>query len=335
MDTEEDIEDEAPPLKETIVKAAKDHQETIHIDGTVDLEEMDYIFDNIDVDNPDLYWVHGYHLCSVGNKTDITFKIINDYSMDEIISMTNELDAVIASLADEASVFETDYEKALYVHDAIVNSTEYDSENAAQYDGVSPCGIWGTPYGALIQHKSVCQGYAEAYKLVMDKLGIECGLITGTCLDLGEDHAWNYIKLDDNYYWVDLTWDDPTYNGEKGFLSHSYFLFDDDLLYASRTIDEYFTSVPECSSMDMNYFVHNGCYFDHYDFDELEEASLRMATEKSVEFMFSDRETLEEAYNALIDGKDVWRLSAFLSYHTVNPFVVEDMNVLSLVFKNG
>lgn len=188
LDTEEDIEDEAPPLKETIVKAAKDHQETIHIDGTV---------------------------------------------------------------------------------------------------------------------------------------------------DLGEDHAWNYIKLDDNYYRVDLTWDDPTYNGEKGFLSHSYFLFDDDLLYASRTIDEYFTSVPECSSMDMNYFVHNGCYFDHYDFDELEEASLRMATEKSVEFMFSDRETLEEAYNALIDGKDVWRLSAFLSYHTVNPFVVEDMNVLSLVFKNG
>lgn len=86
---------------------------------------------------------------------------------------------------------------------------------------------------------------------------------------------------------------------------------DDNSLSKKEVTKSSVTETESISSMDMNYFVHNGCCFDHYDFDELEEASLRIATEKSVEFMFSDRETLEEAYNALIDGKDVWRLSAF------------------------
>ena len=55
-------------------------------------------------------------------------------------------------------------------------------------------------YGALMKGKSVCQGYAYAFKLLCDQAQIPCWIVTGYYGD--EPHAWNYVWLDGAYYLV-------------------------------------------------------------------------------------------------------------------------------------
>lgn len=63
-------------------------------------------------------------------------------------------------------------------------------------------------YGALINKKCVCQGYAEAYKRILDSQGITCEVICGKIKGSPDYHAWNVVSFDDKeFYHVDVTWD--------------------------------------------------------------------------------------------------------------------------------
>ena len=55
----------------------------------------------------------------------------------------------------------------------------------------------------LFKGKAVCGGYAEAFQEFMHELGIECRAVVGWI------HEWNQVKLDDGWYWIDCTWNDP------------------------------------------------------------------------------------------------------------------------------
>ena len=86
-------------------------------------------------------------------------------------------------------------------------------------------------YGALINHRCVCQGYAEAYKRLLDSQGIICEVICGKIRGSQEYHAWNVISFDGrNYYHVDVTWDS---RGE-GAVDWSYFCKSDREMSADR-----------------------------------------------------------------------------------------------------
>ena len=86
----------------------------------------------------------------------------------------------------------------------VVNSLEYDQS----YANPNRRNI----YGALVSKSVVCEGYAKAFKYILDSLEIECILVSGTAKNSSnklDDHMWNYIKLNNHWYGVDVTWDDP------------------------------------------------------------------------------------------------------------------------------
>lgn len=132
-----------------------------------------------------------------------------------IASIENAKNAILKSVPNSS-----DYEKALKVHDILVKSLEYDSANKVNAHNL---------YGALVEKKVVCEGYAKAYKYILDSLDIECILVNGTATNSSgqtEAHMWNYIKLDGNWYGVDVTWDDPVIIGggfTKDVIRHNYF----------------------------------------------------------------------------------------------------------------
>ncbi|MDR1690865.1 MAG: hypothetical protein LBR42_03345 [Candidatus Methanoplasma sp.] len=89
-------------------------------------------------------------------------------------------------------------------------------------------------YGALVDpdHHAVCDGYAKAFLLLCQKEGIKCVVVLGTGLATYENHAWNYVKLDNNkWYAVDVTWNDRTNNayfllgGDEFFKTHQQGVF--------------------------------------------------------------------------------------------------------------
>lgn len=64
-----------------------------------------------------------------------------------------------------------------------------------------------TPYGGLVNHTAVCLGYATTFQLLMDLAGVKCITVVGAAFQSSEDHGWNMVQLDGNWYCVDVTWD--------------------------------------------------------------------------------------------------------------------------------
>jgi len=122
--------------------------------------------------------------------------------------MTQQIQERIASFTPSGT---TMYEKVKSIHDYICRLASY------SYDG----SFIHSAYGALIERKAVCEGYAEAFKLLCDANGIDCLLISGVA-DNGtatENHLWNYVRMDDGkWYAVDATWNDGTVIQDRYFL---------------------------------------------------------------------------------------------------------------------
>ncbi len=79
------------------------------------------------------------------------------------------------------------------------------------------------PYGAIVDGKAVCLGYATAFQLFMDVLDIECITVVGGAFSSREDHAWNMVKIDGEWYCVDATWDEGAYGFGHFNKSSDYF----------------------------------------------------------------------------------------------------------------
>lgn len=120
-------------------------------------------------------------------------------------------------------------EKYREIHDYLVRNCVYDMET---YDNAGSS--WGetyTAYGCLIDKYAVCQGYAAAFNLLCAKAGLLSMSVSGTAK--GGPHAWNMVKLGDEYRYLDVTWDDPVPDrGDK--VSYDYFLLTADEMSQSH-----------------------------------------------------------------------------------------------------
>lgn len=136
----------------------------------------------------------------------------------------------------------SDYENELAIHDYLVSNIEYGGGDEEAYSA----------YDALIKGRAVCSGYAESFKTLLDMLGIESRAVTGSVN--GEAHSWNMVKLDGEWYHVDVTWDDPI-DGD-GTISHKYFNVTD----ADMALDHIWEAgkYPEATGTQYAYYVMSG-----------------------------------------------------------------------------
>ena len=182
----------------------------------------------------------------------------------------------------------TDYEKELAIHDYIVLNCEYvytDYSKEYAYRA----------YGALVQGKAVCNGYAEAMALLLSCVDVENYIMTGeagTEQDNRQLHAWNAVKLDGEWYQVDATWDDPI--PDRGsFAGHMYFNVTDDIMDDTHSWDE--DLYDDCDSTFYNYFEYNNLVTDYSGLDEIISATAAKNITGSVEVQITDYN--EENYN--------------------------------------
>ena len=139
-------------------------------------------------------------------------------NIEDINTAMTQIDTVKNTFTNKA--YQNDYYKVREVHDWLIQNLEYDDSDT----------YISSVYGALVRQKALCEGYARAYKYILDELGINNLLVTGTATNSNgnnENHMWNYVLLDNKWYAIDVTWDDPIIIG-GGILSnaakHRYFL---------------------------------------------------------------------------------------------------------------
>ncbi|MBR2812219.1 MAG: hypothetical protein IKD69_12655 [Solobacterium sp.] len=182
-------------------------------------EEGDYLkyqYENQGYDmNAGIQYDGQKYLCS------LTFTFHIDYytTSEQEQEVTERLGEVFAELGlDEKS----DYEKVKAIHDYIAANTVYDYVHL----GDESYKLQYTAYGALINGTSVCQGYANLFYRMCLETGIDNRIISGQGEGNNgwEAHAWNIVKLGDLYYHLDVTWDDPTVEGNPDYLRYDYFL---------------------------------------------------------------------------------------------------------------
>ena len=214
-------------------------------------DDINTQYHKVIMDNPDIFWLTGgatiQTITSGASKTYL-YDLNTSCDMNLVPIMKKKLDQVVGDIVFEARKYNSDYDKALYVHDVLVSTCKYDESvyYTSLFDTDTDLNTMAySAYGCLVEHKAVCSGYAKAYQLIMNKLGIETGFVSGegiTSSDTGP-HAWNYIKIDGNYCYVDVTWDDPVgYNSNE--IRHDYFCISKDEISKDHIFD-YDQFIPE------------------------------------------------------------------------------------------
>lgn len=143
----------------------------------------------------------------------------------------------------------TDYQKELAIHDYIVKNTKYDVDT---YSGIKKDEDSHTAYGVIVKHKAVCDGYALATKILLNKVGIKCDNIYGSAG--GGLHAWNQVFIDGQWYQLDTTWDDPTPDVPNKVI-YNYFNIPDLEMQQDHYWDK--SRYVTCKSDSLNYYTVN------------------------------------------------------------------------------
>jgi hypothetical protein len=141
-------------------------------------------------------------------KATLTLSVVYRSTLKQENTLDMKLDSVRKALDLEDA---SDYKKVKAIHNYIIKRVSYDQTYRKH-----------TAYNALINKSSVCEGYAlAAYRMFTDS-GIECRIITGTAN--GGSHAWNIVRVNGEWYNIDLTWDDPIMSNGEQVLRYDYFL---------------------------------------------------------------------------------------------------------------
>ena len=153
----------------------------------------------------------------------ITMKTDKLYSSDEIDKVNKKIDEfILNNVNNEMNIVD----KIKSFHDYLINNSVYDKESADIIENGGDTSFTNShkATGPLIYGKSLCSGYSDAMKLYLDKLGVTNYKISNS------RHIWNLVYVNDSWYHLDLTWDDPITTTGENVLLHKFFLIDTDTL---------------------------------------------------------------------------------------------------------
>ena len=200
----------------------------------------------------------------------------------------------------------SDLDKEIAVHDYIVENCVYGypDNNDDAY----------TAYGALVLHQSVCDGYAEAFFIIMSCLGVKCDIVVGSTEE--GLHAWNQIELGGEWYNVDLTWDDSLPD-MGSYLKHTYVNVDDSTLELTHSWEKQFYR--ECADTAYNFYKKR--FYTYDSFDEYK---------KGIRIQMGGSNVLEAAIYTDDETFDLSFLYNYGNIRSIN-YVVEDMGGYKVV----
>ncbi|MCQ2468032.1 MAG: hypothetical protein MJ166_10990 [Clostridia bacterium] len=213
-------------------------------------EEGAMVFKYVMYEYPDLFWVSGE--INGKTKSDVLIKLAFTYNSLASSYTTNDakfqkaIQNFLSGIPNKS-----DFNKELAINDKLVKLIDYIDNPLDQ-----------TSYSALVNRKSVCAGYAKAFQLLMNKLGIPCYYVSGKARKAAGSpwgpHAWNIICLDGEFYNVDITWNDSYDKSHKDIVSHVYFNCADAEFKSNHIPDDICKFLPACTGRKYSYTKATG-----------------------------------------------------------------------------
>ena len=278
-------------LYNELILGFKNLNESIEVDfeeNTNDFnsENIYLIFQDIKDSFPELYYLNNYSVEIYWFQIKFFPEYI--YNDLQIIELNRYLEIISDKIISSIKAEQSDYEKAIILHDYLKENIEYDYE-ALNSDCKTGFENSYTIIGALIKNKCVCLGFSLAMKFLCNKIDLDCQIITGL-VDSSKTqykglHAWNIIYMDGYYHHVDVTWDNQ-YADDSEIPNYAYFGLDDKTISADHTWDR--KSYPEITENPYNYFIINKCLITSKS--QLEKFILDNLKNKKISFLFKVKE---------------------------------------------
>ncbi len=276
---------------DAILAAIQNHEASVTVEGCTfaDIDKVSYA---IEFDHPELFWYKTFSMS--GSVVNLSYGA----SAEESQLLQKRIDEVVPKYLDGIDDSMSAYDVAVRLHVKVINSVDYDTIalNKQKQDGgpaKDKIDYLRTICGVFLDGKAVCEGYARAMQYLLQKCGIECSEIAGYIhKETGERdgaHAWNIVKIDGDYYYLDTTWDDSSNTVQTvktNDLGFDYFCITTDELMRTRDVDICPTDVPICDAVRANYFYHNDYVLDSYDLNKIKAIAQAAARNKSKAFSF-------------------------------------------------
>ena len=299
---------------DTIVAAISAHAESVTVSGC-SFEDVEKVVLCIIYDRPDLFWFRTFSM----QGSEVRF--VYGASAEEAAVLQRQMDEVIPRYLEGIDDSMSAYDAAIRIHAKVISAVDYDSialdkQKKEGGPAVDKIDYLRTICGVFLNGKAVCEGYARAMQYLLQKCGIECaeavGYIRKETGEQGEAHAWNILKIDGDYYYLDTTWDDSsnTIQSVKSTdLGFDYFCITTDELCRTRQTDLCPTDMPSCVATRANYYVHNDFVAEQYDLNKIKFVAMTAAQHKHPAFTFkcTSKALFDEALSRLCaDGQDCY-----------------------------
>ena len=255
------LPEEEKTVYREILGGIKEYSPEIYL-HSADAKRTNEIYKDVLMDNPEIFWCDG-----TGKTTSYEGKekynvLEPQYTCtaEEKEQRQQEIEAAAGECLAGIKADASDYDKILYVFEYIVNTVDYDL-GAEDNQNI---------YSVFAHRRSVCAGYSKATQYLLERLGVFCTYVTGITSG-GQNHAWNLVMCEGDYYYLDVTWGDPVFQAAEGEevsqfenISYDFMCCDDAELFKNHTPDDD-AKLPACTKMNRNYYMMNNMYYETYD----------------------------------------------------------------------
>ena len=233
-----------------------------------DDDSIDRSYHAVLKDHPEIFWVHNREKIYKTTYSDSDYCVFTpgytytDSEIDEIqTAMEQSFQEVRALIPEDAG----DYEKVRIVYTYVIDHTQYQTGE----DDQSIAGVFW-------KKSAVCAGYAGAVQYLLERLDIPCIYVDGSTKGSTEGHAWDIVKIGQEYYYVDATnGDQPDFlNGDAAQLEEHKTIIYDYLCPFPEEYEKTYTpseelTVPACTAKDLDFYVLNQGYFEDYSWQDI------------------------------------------------------------------
>ena len=277
-----------------------------------DDDSIDRSYHAVLKDHPEIFWVHNREKIYKTTYSDSDYCVFTpgytytDSEIDEIqTAMEQSFQEVRALIPEDAG----DYEKVRIVYTYVIDHTQYQTGE----DDQSIAGVFW-------KKSAVCAGYAGAVQYLLERLDIPCIYVDGSTKGSTEGHAWDIVKIGQEYYYVDATnGDQPEFlNGDAAQLEEHKTIIYDYLCPFPEEYEKTYTpseelTVPACTAKDLDFYVLNQGYFEDYSWQDIYDyCKMRLDNGAAVvRFKFGSQEAFSEACQELLDDGVVQNVAQY------------------------
>ncbi|MDD3304300.1 MAG: hypothetical protein PHP54_05220 [Clostridia bacterium] len=238
-----------------------DIKEYNFVDSDTAMKDIEITLHKFLLDHPDVFYLEEkYSVESVETLTKTRVKINLNYSVETVEKLdekVKEISTKIEEIVKACNLVDgEDFNNEVKLHDYLGEKINY-----YKYEKISDIpNKCHNIYGALIENSAVCDGIAKSLQVILDKVNVSSIVVSGNLK--AEAHAWNLVKLDNEWYHTDLTSNKSIESDKGNVVVHSYFNITDGEIKKTHIIDEP-EKLPKATATTNNYYVKTGSFIDN------------------------------------------------------------------------